>query len=112
MSLKDEVICWPQDCSHLAEQFHKAGGFPSVAGCLDGTHIQVVPPKEFQIDYVNRHHSYSINMLGVAGPNLDFFYANANFGGRCHDSHVLRSSELWRAFEERLYRPFPGTVGI
>ena len=109
MPLQDEVICWPQDCSRLAEQFHKAGGFPSVAGCLDGTHVQVVPPKEFQIDYVNRHHSYSINMLGVAGPNLDFFYVNANFGGRCHDSHVLRSSELWRAFEERLYRPFPGT---
>ena len=71
--LKDEFICWPQDCSNLAERFFKVGGFPSVAGCLDGTHVQVVPPKEVQVDFINRHHSYSLNMLGVAGPDLDFF---------------------------------------
>ena len=110
LELKAEVVSWPDDCNNLAEQFHKAGGFPSVAGCLDGTHIKVVPPKTAQVDFINRHHTYSLNMLGVAGPDLDFFYANPNFGGRCHDSHVLRSSALWKAFEDQNYRPFPGIL--
>jgi len=109
MTLKDEVIKWPNDCSKLASDFFKICGFPSTAGCIDGCHIRVIPPKEDQPDYINRHHTFSINMLGVAGPNLQFFYINSNFGGRCHDSHVLKKSSLWHQFENQKIRPFPGT---
>jgi len=61
-----------------------------------------------QPEYINRHHQYSINMLGVAGPKLQFFYINTNFGGRSHDSHVLKKSALWNKFENCGERPFPG----
>jgi hypothetical protein len=110
--LKDEVVRWPQNCQNLAGQFFKLGGFPSTAGCLDGTHINVMPPSSQQIDYLNRHHNFSINMLGVNGPDLSFYYINSNFGGRCHDAHVLRESSLWQSFEEQGRRPFEGNTVI
>ena len=110
--LKDEVIRWPENCQHLADQFFKLGGFPSTAGCLDGTHIRVMPPSDQQVDYLNRHHDFSINMLGVNGPDLSFYYINSNFGGRCHDAHVLQESSLWQSFEVQGRRPFKGTVCV
>ncbi len=108
MTLKDDLIKFPEDCSKLASDFFKIAGFPSVAGCLDGCHICVIPNLDDQPEFINRHHQYSINMLGVAGPKLQFFYVNTNFGGRSHDSHVLKQSSLWHQFENCGARPFPG----
>ena len=110
ISLKGEIISWPNDCSKLAAQFFELGGFPSVCGCIDGTHVKVSPPKEVEQSYVNRHHHYSLNVLAVAGPDLSFYYVNPNFAGRAHDARVLRESSLWQAFEIESNRPFPGAV--
>ena len=110
INLKDDIIRWPADCQGLAGKFFQYGGFPSTAGCLDGCHVRVIPPAKDQTDYINRHHDFSINMLAVAGPDLKFYYINTNYGGRCHDSHVLRQSSLWDQFENRGSRPFPGAV--
>ncbi len=108
INLKDDIIKWPDDCSKLASQFYRIAGFPSTAGCLDGCHVRVIPAKEAQPDFINRHHQFSINMLGVAGPDLRFFYINTNYGGRSHDSHVLKQSALWQQFENNGTRPFSG----
>ena len=65
------------------------GGFPSVCGALDGTHILLSnPPANDEDSYINRHHTHSINAMAVCGPNLEIFYATANSPGRWHDSHV------------------------
>lgn len=109
-TLEEEVIRWPSDCSRLAQDFMKIGGFPKVAGCLDGTHVNISPPSKDEISYLNRHHQHSINALAVAGPDLTIFYLNANFPGRCHDSNVLRTSPLWHTFEVEGRRPFEGAV--
>ena len=81
ITLRGEVIRWPEDCSTLASKFFELGGFPSVCGVLDGTHVKVSPPLEDEQSFVNRHHSYSLNVLAVAGPDLSFFYINSNFPG-------------------------------
>jgi len=112
ISLKGEIISWPNDCSKLAAQFFELGGFPSVCGCIDGTHVKVSPPKEVEQSYVNRHHHYSLNVLAVAGPDLSFYYVNPNFAGRAHDARVLRESSLWQAFEIESNRPFPGAAKL
>jgi hypothetical protein len=88
----------------------KISGFPSVAGALDGCHIIITPPSDDEVSFVNRHHTHSINMLAVCGPDLTFFYINANHPGRCHDGHVIRHSSLWRSFEIDGNRPFPGAI--
>ena len=102
---------WPDDCSKLAQQFFDLGGFPSTAGAIDGCHINVSPPKNDKLSFINRHHSTSLNVLAVAGPDLSFFYVDASAPGRCHDSRVLKESSLWEAFESG-EEPFPGAVLI
>lgn len=82
LTLKNEVIKWPDDCSNLATQFFEMGGFPAVCGCLDGTHVKVSPPLEDEQSFINRHHTYSLNVLAVAGPDLAFYYVNSNFPGK------------------------------
>ena len=80
-SLQKDIICWPTDCRKLAKEFFDLGGFPSTAGCLDGTHVKITPPKEDEVSYVNRHHEHSLNVLAVCGPDLSIFYLNANYPG-------------------------------
>jgi hypothetical protein len=109
-TLKLGIVCWPQDCSRLAKDFFELSGFPLVAGCLDGTHITITPPTNDENSYVNRHHTHSLNVLAVSGPDLTIYYLNTNHPGRCHDAHVLRQSSLWKSFEEDGNRPFPGAV--
>jgi len=109
-TLKADVVCWPQDCTKLAKEFYEIAGFPLVAGCLDGTHITIKPPANDENSFVNRHHTHSLNVLAVAGPDLTIYYLNTNHPGRCHDAHVLRQSSLWQSFEEQGDRPFPGAV--
>jgi hypothetical protein len=109
-TLRQEIIRWPDDCSKLPQDFLKIGGFPSVAGCLDGTHVNISPPSQDEISYLNRHHQHSINVLAVSGPDLSIYYLNANRPGRCHDSNVLRSSSLWTSFEVNGTLPFHGAV--
>ena len=62
------------------------------------------------MSYLNRYQGHSINVCAVSGPDLQFYYMNANFGGRSHDSRVLRCSSLWQSFEERRQRPFGNAV--
>jgi hypothetical protein len=109
ITLKNEVICWPQDKTKLRHEFMKIANFPCVAGALDGCHVIITPPADDEISYVNRHHSHSINMLAVCGPDLSFFYINTEHPGSCHDGHVIRYSHLWRTFENGNL-PFPGAV--
>lgn len=109
LTLKQNVIKWPADMQKLRRDFYNIANFPCVAGALDGCHIEITPPADDENSYVNRHHTKSINMLAVCGPDLTFFYVNTDHPGSCHDGHVIRYSKLWRQFEDgRL--PFPGAI--
>ena len=109
LTLRRTVIKWPTDKQKLRRDFYNIANFPCVAGALDGCHVVITPPANDEGCYVNRHHSKSINMLAVCGPDLSFFYVDTNNPGSCHDGHVIRYSRLWRCNEAgRL--PFPGAV--
>jgi len=110
--LNEKIYCcssWPDDTSKLADQFYELGGFPSTAGAIDGCHIQVSPPNEDKLSYLNRHQVTSINVLAICGPDLSFFYVDASKPGRYHDSRVLKESPIWDTMEAG-ERPFPGAV--
>lgn len=109
ITIKNEVINWPEDSERACQRFYQMAGFPYVCGCIDGTHVDLCPPKAVEGSYVNRHHKHSINVLAVAGPDLKFYYVNSNYTGRNHDAGVLRRTSLWNSFEEG-FRPFPGAV--
>lgn len=42
--LKDDIIRWPNNTDKMVSDFYNISGFPSVAGCLDGTHVDVIAP--------------------------------------------------------------------
>jgi len=86
--LHANIIKWPENTSSIPRQFREQAGFPAVAGCLDGTHVLVAPPNDVEEGYINRHHSHSLNVLGVCGPDLRFYYINSSCPGRWHDSRV------------------------
>jgi len=41
---------------------------PSVCGCMDGSHIPIIPPVGDEDAYINRHQFHSLNILCVCGP--------------------------------------------
>ena len=54
---QEMFIKWPTTNAELAENenaFYPRGGFPSVIGCVDGTHIRIQAPHEHENGYVNR----------------------------------------------------------
>jgi len=88
VTLQGDVVKWPENCNDIAREFRDIAGFPAVAGCLDGTHVMVSPPKSDEEGFINRHHTHSINVVGVCGPNLRIYYINSSCPGRWHDSRV------------------------
>ena len=77
---------------------------------MDGTHVLVNPPAGDEDAYVNRHHTKSLNVAMVCGPDYSIYFCSSRCPGRWHDSRVLKESTLWTAFEENAQRPFPGAV--
>ena len=71
-TVKDRFIRWPRGAQGIDPKFHRIAGFPSVCGAIDGTHVNVCPPKAEEDAYVNRHQEHSLNVCGVCGPDLAF----------------------------------------
>ena len=59
-----EWICLPSqreaDCTK--EKFFAMQGFPNVIGCIDGTHVRIQAPREYEHEFVNRKNFHSINV--------------------------------------------------
>ena len=64
---QEMFIKWPTTNAELAENknalYHR-GGFPSVIGCVDGTHIRIQAPHQHENGYVNHKGFHSINVQG------------------------------------------------
>ena len=110
LSLKREFIRWPDQPLSIAAKFRDIAGIPYVAGCVDGTHVPVNPPYDDEDANVNRHHSKSLNVAMVAGPDYTIYFCSSRCPGRWHDLRVLKESTLWTAFEQQGRRPFPEAV--
>ena len=107
--LFSEIIRWPQNVSSIAAKFMELGGFPNVAGCIDGSLIPIDAPTHNEPAFVDRHGTHSVNALMVCGPDMSFYYVSAKWPGAVHDSRVLRNSTLCQKFENG-WRPFPNAV--
>jgi len=103
------VVKWPEDTSQLAAQFFRYGGFPLVAGCVDGTLVKIDAPLKHEEQFVDPNGNHSINCMMICGPNMEIYYVNARWPGASHDSRVLRNSHITNLFENG-WRPFPNCV--
>jgi len=103
---RSQFIHFPR---HVADQrlikraFMSVQGFPDVVGLIDCTHIHIQAPKQaIERDYVNRKGRHSINVQGIVDHRGKFLNVVAMWPGSAHDSFILRNSEVWDAFEQRL----------
>ena len=72
-------------------------GWPQFGGAIDGTHIPVRVPTEYQADYYNRHKYRSINVQAVIDCRYLVRDLCVGWPGRAHDARVLSYSKLFEA---------------
>ena len=67
----------------------------NVAGAIDGTHIQIIAPRENAVDYFSRYQQHDMIVQGVVDGRGKFIDAVVGFPGSAHDARVLRYSDLY-----------------
>nr|XP_034332395.1 putative nuclease HARBI1 [Crassostrea gigas] len=82
------------------EEFFKIAGFPGIVGAIDGTHVQIIAPSDYENEYVNRHHYHSINTQVVFDPFHKIIDVVAKWPGSTHDSRILNESGLKSLFDQ------------
>ena len=90
-------IVWPTgaDRGTVVRAFREKRGFPGEVGAIDGSHIPIKAPQEHPQTYVNRKGYHSVILQAVCREDLRFIDCFAGWPGSCHDSRVLKNSDLW-----------------
>lgn len=84
------------------EEFMAKFEFPGVIGCIDGTHVAIVPPQNDEHIYFNRKNYHSKNVQIICDANLLILNVKSNYGGSSHDSFIWRNSNV-RVHMQQIY---------
>ena len=80
----------------VVNEFEARCNFPQVAGAIDGSHIPIVRPHKYHVDYFNRKHFYSIVLQAVVDYRYCFWDINVGWPGSCRDDGKLANSDLFK----------------
>ena len=92
-------IKWPENTAMEMENFSRLHGFPSIIGCVDGTHIRIQEPQDNPQAFINRKYFPSINVCAICNSSGKFTFVCVKWPGSCHDSFILRQTQIWTMFE-------------
>ncbi|KAG1681462.1 putative nuclease HARBI1 [Nymphon striatum] len=68
-------------------------GFPNYGGAIDGSHIPIISPKEYHVDYYNRKGSYSIILQAICNDRCEFTDINVGWPGRVYDAKYHKEKD-------------------
>ncbi|XP_061586881.1 uncharacterized protein LOC133451756 [Cololabis saira] len=96
-SVLQKIIVVPtaEEASAIARRFEQKFHIPQIIGCIDGTHIPVLPPSEGYKDFVNRKGWPSYVLQAVVDDTYRFWNISCKLPGSAHDANVLRHSALF-----------------
>ncbi|KAK7884157.1 hypothetical protein WMY93_027280 [Mugilogobius chulae] len=95
--LLPELITFPdqEKLKSMAAFIENRWGLPQCIGAVDGSHIPIISPGDFSVDFYNRKGFHSVILQGVVDGRGLFWSVNAGQAGSLHDARVLRLSSLW-----------------
>lgn len=85
----------------IKDGFWNMRRFPNVIGCVDGTHVWIIRPREHEAQYVNRKNYHSINVQVICDNRGRWINVVAKWPGSAHDSWILRNSPICDAMERQ-----------
>ncbi|XDV26008.1 hypothetical protein PO909_029822 [Leuciscus waleckii] len=105
--LMQEVIQLPnsEKLKEMATYFECRWGLPQCVGAFDGSHIPILGPEEYHIEYFNRKGWHSIILQAVVDGRGLFWNVFLGAPGNLHDARVLRLSGLWDLVDRGLLLP-------
>ncbi|XP_018404575.1 PREDICTED: putative nuclease HARBI1 [Cyphomyrmex costatus] len=91
-----QFISWPsgEEAQAVINKFKENSKFPNTIGAIDGTHIQIVAPKENAVDYINRKGYHSIQLQVVCDYKALITHCYVGHPGSVHDQRIFRQSEV------------------
>ncbi|XP_029348125.1 putative nuclease HARBI1 isoform X2 [Acyrthosiphon pisum] len=98
-----------QELNQVRDDFYRTTGFPGVIGCIDCTHVAIVPPSTNlnlvenhhpEYLYINRKNYHSINVQLICDSKLKILNVNALFPGSTHDNHIWNNSNVLPVVQE------------
>ncbi|XP_049885031.1 putative nuclease HARBI1 [Pectinophora gossypiella] len=84
----------------IKQGFYQKFGMPGVLGCIDGTHIAIVKPTQYEHRYFNRKRYHSINAQIVCDSEYNILSVDAGHGGGDHDAFVWNNHALKAHLEQ------------
>ncbi|KZS06578.1 F57G4.9-like protein [Daphnia magna] len=92
-------ITFQADLLELKRDFYEIARMAGVLGCIDGSHIRIVRPKNHEKAYVNRKNYHSLDVQAICDANHRFLSVCLTKPGSCHDSTIFKGSIIAKKFE-------------
>ena len=93
-----EFIRFPQslrETRQAIEEFEDLdGNFPQAVGAVDGTHVQIIGPKDNRDDFICRTGYPSVILQGIVSAKKKFIDVATGYPGSLHDARVFRCSSI------------------
>jgi len=80
----------------LVSKMENKFGFPQGFGCVDGTHIPILSPKENPHDYFSYKMKHTLNVQAVCDYKGTFLDVDVRWPGSVHDGRVFSNSRINR----------------
>ncbi|CAH2011892.1 unnamed protein product [Acanthoscelides obtectus] len=95
------IIAWPtgENALGIIRCFQEISRFKGVPGCIDGSHIKILPPKNYPNSYCNRKSFHSVLLQGVCDNKRLFTHVYAGEPGSIHDNRLFEKSDLYTGME-------------